>query len=67
MDLRTGVHKPFMKPNTSICTQQKQPPTKHYQKHPRKHQQKTIKHFIQRKNIPKGNPTLPRRPQKKWI
>ena len=49
MDLRTRVHKPFMKPNnknTPICTHQKQPPTKHHQKHPRKHQQKTIEHII---------------------
>ena len=49
MNLKTGEHKPYMKPNNTpfIRTQTKQPPAKHHQNHPRKHQQKTIKHILQ--------------------
>ena len=36
-----------VKQHTTIYTQTKQPPTKHYLKHSRKYQQKIIKHFIQ--------------------
>ena len=67
MDLRTGGHKPFMKPNNTplyVHTKSNHSPNI-IKKHPRKHQQKTIEHIIKWKNIPKGNPTLPRHPQNK--
>ena len=52
MNLQTGEHKPYMKPNnTPLYAQTKQLPTKHHQKHPRKHQQKAKLHINQQKHI----------------
>ena len=55
------------KQHTSLCTQTNQPPTKHHQKHTRKHQPKIISDLIKRKHIQPSNKTIPRRTQEKWI